>query len=70
MSLDDAINDLETHDSSPTLPLSDVQKQRATQLARELDQAMTQAHVEANVAAKALELAQLLGGAALSMIGR
>ncbi len=46
------------HDSTPTIPINDVQKQSAKDLARELELARTQGYIEANVILKLLDLAR------------
>jgi len=55
-----AFDALAGHDSTPTVPLTDVQKVRFTDLARELGVAKTDAYVEANVLVKLLEIAKLI----------
>jgi len=49
---------IEGHDSSPTIPLTDQQRVRLGNLARQLDQARTQGYVEANLAARLLQIVQ------------
>ncbi len=49
---------IEDHDSSPTIPLTDAQRVRFGDLAKQLDQARVQAYVEANLAVELLRLAQ------------
>jgi len=47
---------IEAHNSTPTVPLTDVQRVRLGELAAALTAARTQGYVEANVAMKLLEL--------------
>jgi len=49
---------IEGHDSSPTIPLTDEQRVRLGDLAKQLDQARVQAYVEANLVVELLRLAQ------------
>jgi len=49
---------IENHDSSPTIPLTDAQRVRLGDLARQLDQARVQAYVEADLAIELLRLVQ------------
>jgi len=49
---------IESHDSSPTIPLTDEQRVRLGDLAKQLDQARVQAYVEANLAIELLRLVQ------------
>ena len=48
------------HDSTPTLPLTDAQKIRFSQAAKDLEQARIQGYVEANFALKLLDLVREL----------
>ena len=48
--------ELDGFDSTPTMPIVQVVRMRATDLAASLEQATQQGYVEANVLAKALEL--------------
>jgi hypothetical protein len=49
---------IESHDSNPTIPLTDEQRVRLGDLARQLDQARVQGYVEANLAIELLRLVQ------------
>ncbi len=49
---------IENHDSSPTMPVTDEQRVRLGDLAKQLDQARIQGYVEANLATQLLQLVQ------------
>ena len=49
---------VEGHDSTPTIPMNDVQRQSAKEIAQELESARTQGYIEANVILKLLDLAR------------
>ena len=49
---------IEDHDSSPTIALTDQQRVRLGDLARQLDRARTQGYVEANLASQLLQIVQ------------
>ena len=51
---------LEQHDSTPTVPLMDLQKIRLGDLAKQLENARTQGYIEANVLVKLLDLVREL----------
>jgi len=52
--------EIEGHDSTPTIPLNEVQQQRCKELARQLESARVQGYIEANFALKLLDLAREL----------
>ena len=58
MTASDCFKRLNDHDSTPSVPLTEVQKVRWTELAEDLDQAETQAFIEANFGIQALKLLQ------------
>jgi len=51
-----AFGELENHDSTPSVPLTDVQKVRFSELAKDLADTKIQAYIEANFGIKALDL--------------
>jgi hypothetical protein len=51
---------IEQHDSTPTVPLADIQKVRLGELAKQLETARTQGYIEANVLVKLLDLVKEL----------
>jgi hypothetical protein len=53
-----AFERLEGHDSTPTVPLTEVQKVRFSELAGDLNDARIQAYIEANFGIQALKLLQ------------
>ncbi len=53
-----SFDELMDHDSTPTVPLTDVQKLHFSELAKDLKQAEVQAYVEANFGIQALKLLQ------------
>lgn len=55
---DNAFEGVHGHDSAPTVPLTDVQKVRFTELAGDLEDARIQAYIEANFGIQALKLLQ------------
>lgn len=62
--MSNAFEDLEKHDSTPSVPLTDVQKVRFSELAEDLKDARIQAYIETNFGIQALKLLQ----AVVSMI--
>ena len=52
--------EIESHDSTPTIPLNEVQQQRCKELARDLEKARVQGYVEANLAIRLLDLVREL----------
>lgn len=56
---------IENHDSAPTVPLTEVQKARASELAAALEAARPQGYIEASALLEMLDLARELIGAAL-----
>lgn len=54
----DTFKDLKEHDSTPSVPLTDVQKVRFSELAKDLEDARIQAYIEANFGIQALKLLQ------------
>ncbi len=55
-----AFGDLTSHDSTPTIPLTDVQKIRFSELAENLRDVRVQAYIEVNFGIQALKLLQTL----------
>ena len=53
-----AFEELDAHDSTPTVPLTEVQKIRFSELATDLEDARIQAYIEANFGIQALKLLQ------------
>ena len=53
-----AFEELDVHDSTPTVPLTEVQKIRFSELATDLEDARIQAYIEANFGIQALKLLQ------------
>ncbi len=56
--MNDAFETLDNHDSTPSIPLTDIQKVRFTALAADLQDTEIQAYVEANFGSQALKLLQ------------
>ena len=56
--MSDPFENLEKHDSTPSVPLTDVQKIRFSELAKDLNTAEIQAYIEANFGIQALKLLQ------------
>ena len=56
--LTEHFDNLNEHDSTPSIPLTDVQKVRFSELANDLRQAEIQAYIEANFGTQALNLLQ------------
>ena len=54
----DYFKSLREHDSNPTVRLSEVQKIRYTEMAKDLEDARVQAYIEANFGLQALNLLQ------------
>ena len=47
---------IEQHDSTPTVPVTDIQKARLSEMAAQLENARIQGYIEANVLVKLLDL--------------
>ncbi len=56
--MNDTFDRVTEHNSEPTIPLTDVQKVRFTELAEDLQDHRIQAYVEANFGIQALKLLQ------------
>jgi len=54
--IEDILSTINKVDTTPTIPLTEVQKVRFSEMAKDLDNARIQGYVEANVLMKALEL--------------
>lgn len=63
----EAFEDLHEHDSTPSIPLTKVERHRFNQLAKNLEDAKLQAYIEANLGSQVLKVIQqivpLLAGA-------
>lgn len=53
-------DELEKHDSTPSVPLTDVQQMRWSEIAEDLRDARIQAYVEANFGIQALKVLQTI----------
>lgn len=53
-------DDLAEHDSTPSIPLTDVQKVRFSELANDLRQTEIQTYIETNFGTRALNLLQAI----------
>jgi len=56
--LEDILGIIKNTNTTPTIPLTDLQQIRFSEMAKELEIARTQGYVEANVMVKLLELAK------------
>ncbi len=56
----DAFKEFLEHISTPSIPLTDVQKVRRSELAKDLDNAELQAYIEANFGVQGLKLLQII----------
>ena len=54
----DSFDDVTNHDSTPSVPLTDLQRVRFSGMAEELEDARIQAYIEANFGIQALKLLQ------------
>jgi hypothetical protein len=52
--------DPDTQDTTPTIPLTEIQRVRLGQVAKDLEAARLQAYIEANLGMKALEVVKAI----------